>query len=215
MRFTKISIVAIALSAAAPRGAAGEPASSTATASPTPTPTPTSTPTPLPACPECPGTDGGAKPSETPAWHHAYEWTAGLGYYERFNVGVAFRPSPASSLGLFGGTNFGARDSSTWTVGAAWSHAFRQPAGGLEMGLDAKAMYWAQSNPDYDWKMMTLVFGAYLAREVRRDVTLVLDAGASLNFSLDATRKQNVNFAYPTRWNGSFCLQVRYRFDEW
>jgi hypothetical protein len=87
--------------------------------------------------------------------------------------------------------------------------------GRFELGLDGKAMYWEQSDPDYEWKMMSLIFGAYLARELAPGLTLGLDGGVALSFSLDTERKQNVNYEYPTRWNGSVALALRYRFDRW
>jgi hypothetical protein len=144
-----------------------------------------------------------------------YEGTVGVGYYERVHAGVAWKPNAASALGLFGGTDFGLGDTSTWNLGLSYAHALRQVAGEFELGLDAKALYWQTSSPDYDWKMMSLVGGAYVARDLRPGLALALDAGVALSFSLDTNRKQNVNYEYPTRWNGSVCLELRYRFDRW
>ena len=156
-----------------------------------------------------------ATPAAEPTWRRAYEATLGLGYYERLHAGAAWRPSPRSALGLFAGTNLSVSDSTTWDVGLSYAHAVGKRVATVELGWDVKALYWSQSNPDYDWTMLTLVGGAYLAREVRRGVTLALDAGAARNFALDSTRKQNVSFEYPTKWTGSLALSVRYRFDEW
>lgn len=173
---------------------------------PTAVPGPGAAPTAIPASPS----------AQAPAgWRHAYEGTVGVGYYERIHAGVAWRPSPRSSLGIFGGTDFSLGDTSTWDLGLSYAHALRQLPARFELGLGAKALYWQQSNPDYDWKMMSLVAGAYVARELQPGLALVLDGGAALSFSVDTTRKQNVNYAYPTRWNGSLCLELRYRFDTW
>jgi hypothetical protein len=153
--------------------------------------------------------------SDAPAWHRGYVGTIGVGYYERVHVGAALELSPRSSIGLFGGTDFGLGDDSNWAVGLSYAHALRQVAGRFELGLDGKAVYWAQSNPDYDWQMMSLIFGAYLSRELRPGLKLGIDGGVALNFSLGTERKQNVNYEYPTRWNGSVCLELRYRFYQW
>jgi hypothetical protein len=156
-----------------------------------------------------------ATPAAEPTWKRAYEATLGLGYYERLHAGAAWRPNPRSALGLFAGSNLSVSDSTTWDVGLSYEHAVGRRVATMELGWDVKALYWQQSNPDYDWKMMTLVGGAYLARELRRGVTLALDGGLARNIGLDSTRKQNVNFEYPTQWTGSLCLSLRYRFDEW
>ena len=203
-----VTAVAIALagSAAAADPAAQAPAGAETAAPGTAGPT---APEPVAAAPVA------ATAAAEPTWKHAYEATLGLGYYERLHAGVAWRPSPRSALGLFAGSNLSVSDSTTWDVGLSYAHAVGKRLATMELGWDAKALYWAQSNPDYDWKMLTLLGGAYLAREVRRGVTLALDGGVARNISLGSTRKQNVNFEYPTRWTGSLALSVRYRFDEW
>ncbi len=150
-----------------------------------------------------------------PAWSRGWQGTVGVGYYERVHVGVGYGLTPAASVGVFGGSNFGLGDRTTWNLGLSYGHAVRKLAGGLEAGLVGKAMYWDQSSPDYDWKMMSLVGGAYVARELHPGLALALDGGVALSFSLDTARKQNVNYEDPTRWNGSVCLELRYRFDRW
>ena len=149
------------------------------------------------------------------AWRRGWQGTVGVGYYERLHVGVAYAPSARSAVGLFGGSDFGLGTDTTWDLGLSYAHAVGRPMEQVQIGWDAKAIYWQQSNPDYDWKMMSLLGGAYLAREVHPGLTIAVDAGVALNFSLATTRKQNVNYEYPTRWNGSVCLELRYGFDRW
>ncbi len=144
------------------------------------------------------------------AWRPGWQGTVGVGYYERLHIGAAYAPSARSAVGLFGGSDFGLGADTTWDLGLSYAHAVGRPVEQIQVGWDAKAIYWQQSSPDYAWKMMSLVGGAYLAREVRRGLTIAVDAGVALNFSLDTTRKQNVNYEYPTRWNGSVCLELRY-----
>lgn len=173
---------------------------------------PAAAPADAPAEPPAPAP---AAASPAPAWRRGYQGSVGVGYYERVHLGLAYELSPRSALGLFGGTDFGLGDDGNWGVGLSYAHALRQAARGFDLGVVSKAMYWAQSNPDYDWQMMTLILGAYASREIGPGLALVLDGGVSLNFSLDTDRKQNVNYEYPTRWNGSVCLALRYRFDRW
>ncbi len=171
---------------------------------------------PAPAPPPSAGSDAIAQsPAVDRAWRPGWQGTLGVGYYERVHVGVAYEPTRAASVVVFGGSNFGLGDQTTWDVGLSYGHAVRKLAGRLEAGLVGKAMYWDQSNPDYDWRMMSLVGGAYVARELHPGLALALDGGVALSFSLDTVRKQNVNYEYPTRWNGSVCLALRYRFDRW
>ncbi len=144
------------------------------------------------------------------AWRPGWQGTVGVGYYERLHVGVAYAPSGRSAIGLFGGSDFGLGTDTNWDLGLSYAHAVGRPISQVQLGWDAKAIYWQQANPDYDWKMMSLVGGAYLAREVHPGLTIAVDAGVALNFSLATTRKQNVNYEYPTRWNGSVCLELRY-----
>ncbi len=149
-------------------------------------------------------------PAADQAWRPGWQGTLGVGYYERLHAGVAWAPSARSAIGLFGGSDFGLGIDTTWDLGLSYAHAIGRPIEQVQIGWDAKAIYWQQSNPDYDWKMATLVGGAYLAREIRPGLTIAVDAGVALSFSLDTARKQNVNYAYPTRWNGSVCLELRY-----
>jgi hypothetical protein len=151
----------------------------------------------------------------TAAWRRALVGSAGLGFYERLHLGLAYEPGPASTVGVFAGSNLGVGDAATWDVGLAWGLRLWQVSPRLEAGLDAKALYWEQSNPDYDWKIMTLGFGAYLGWRISPVLSVVLDGGVAFNVDLASVRKQDVNFEYPTRWNGSACLALRYRFDQW
>jgi hypothetical protein len=207
-------VAAAALACLAERASAAEPAAAPASADAGASAKLTrDTLPPSPAAPgvapALPGTQ-----SVAPAWRHAWEVTAGLGFYERASLGVAYRPSPRSSVGLFAGTDFGAGDASVNAVGLSYARALAVlPA--YELGWDLKSLYWAQYSPDYNWKILTLVGGGYLARDLRPGLRLVLDAGAAVNLSMDTVRKQNVNFEYPTRWTASFALALQYRFKAW
>jgi hypothetical protein len=55
------------------------------------------------------------------------------------------------------------------------------------------------------------VAGGYLVRDLAPKVALRLDAGLAFSGALQSDRKQDLNFAHPTRWNGSVCLELVYR----
>ncbi len=156
-----------------------------------------------------------AVPATDDAWRRGWQGTVGVGYYERLHVGAAWAPSARSAIGAFAGSDLGLGTDSNWDVGVSYAHAVGRPLRRFQLGWDTKALYWQRSSPDYAWKMMSLVGGAYVAREIHPGLALALDAGVALSFSLDTTRKQNVNYEYPTRWNGSVCLELRYGFDRW
>jgi hypothetical protein len=202
------ALLAAALLACGSARAEGEPLQVAPTSSPgaiAQTPGASSPSTPSPAA-----TDAAAA-----AWERAFQGMAGVGFYERAYAGVEYQPTPAQAIGLFGGSSLGRGSADTWDVGLSYTHALKLPIAPFESGLATKAIYWEQSNPDYDWKMMSLVLGAYLARDLAPSLTLSVDGGVALSFSLDTTRKQNVNYEYPTRWNGSVSVALRYRFSAW
>jgi len=136
---------------------------------------------------------------------------AGWGYYEVTHLGLAYHVDDRAAFELFGGAGL-AGSARTMSLGAAFSHALGGPIWTVEWGWDLKAIYWTQSDTNYDWKNVSLVLGGYLTKEIDPQFWLRLDAGVALSGALDSTRKQNENFAHPTRWNGSVCLDVVYRF---
>ncbi|MGC4000183.1 MAG: hypothetical protein QM767_23200 [Anaeromyxobacter sp.] len=158
-----------------------------------------------------------------PDWNHAWQVHGGAASYERFYVVGSYQPGPRSSIGALLGSSLGTGGEDTYTAGLDWRYAFwaapRLPTGAgvtlADAGLLTRALYWTRSTSDYDWKLVTLELGAYGAMQLRPDLFLVPHAGVALTFDVGADRKQNVNFEYPTRWNGFAGLELRYRFDTW
>jgi hypothetical protein len=208
LRHPKLVAVTAALALAT-----GPAAAQDALAAPAPAAPPATAPaTPPPTTPAPPATPA---PTAAPVPAHAWLVTAGAGYYERLHLGAAWQPGARSSLDLFAGTDLGTGSDTIWDVGFAWTYLPWRLPWKLDGGLTTKAIYWQRSSPDYGWKMMTLVFGPALSRDLSPALALVLDGGVALSFSLATDRKQDVNYEYPTRWNASVCLSLRYRFDTW
>jgi hypothetical protein len=150
-------------------------------------------------------------PPAAPApWQRSFSAEVGWGYYEVAHVGVAWHVSDRAALDLFGGGGL-AWDAKTISVGAGYRHHVGKPFWTVQAGWDLKALYWTQSDANYDWKTFTMVLGAYAERDLDSRLSLKLDAGVALTGALSSDRKQNENFASPQRWNGSVCLELVYR----
>jgi hypothetical protein len=148
-------------------------------------------------------------PAPAPWSRKGFALTAGWGYYEVTHVGVSYRLETAA-FALFGGYG-AADDADTVTVGASFSHDLFDRVWSLQPGWNLKAIYWTRSDADYDWKNLTLVLGAYLAKDLGRNLRLALDGGVALTGALESERKQDYDFGHPERWNGSVCLEISYR----
>jgi hypothetical protein len=134
---------------------------------------------------------------------------AGWGYYEATHLGVSYHLDERAALALFGG--YGVAEAQTVTLGAAFSHALFGPLWTLQPGWNLKAIYWTRSDANYDWKNLSLVLGAYVAKDLGDRLRLALDAGAVFTAALQSDRKQDFTFGHPQRWNGSVCLEASYR----
>jgi hypothetical protein len=165
-------------------------------------------PAPGPAVPAAPTTAG--PPAEASAVTKRFSVTAGWGYYEVSHVGAAYHFSERAALALFGGYGVGPSDQGV-TIGTAFSHALFGPIWGFQPGWDVKAIYWTQSDENYDWKNLSLVLGPRLEADLGNGLRFALDAGVALSFALESDRKQDFTFGSPTRWNGSVCLEIGYR----
>jgi hypothetical protein len=134
----------------------------------------------------------------------------GWGYYEVLHVGVAYHVNDDAAFDLFGGLGPGG-GARTGTVGLGFRQALWSPVREMPWGLSLKALYWRQSDSNYDWDNMSVVLGAFIERDLDRRLSLKLDGGAALSFALQSDRKQNQQFGTPQRWNGSVCLELVYR----
>ncbi len=188
---------------AVPWIAAAEPAAEPAAAPATETPAPAAVP---PATPT-------AAPPAAPSVKERFAVEVGWGYYEVSHAGVAYHFNDRAALDLFAGGGL-AWDAKTLSFGAGFRHHVGPPFWTIQAGWDVKALYWTQSDANYDWKSMSFVLGAYAVRDLDRRLSLKLDAGVALTGALESDRKQNENFGSPQRWNASVCLELVYRLGR-
>ncbi len=198
--------------------AAGEPASPPASAEPAKTPAAIEAPAPgAPGAPPATATGTVATPASPaavePSWKERFSVEVGWGYYEVSHAGVAWHVTDRGALDLFGGGGL-AWDAKTLSVGLGFRHDIGGKLWTVQAGWDLKAIYWTQSDANYDWKSFSAVLGAYAVRELDNRLALKLDAGVALSGALQSDRKQDVNFGNPKRWNGSVCLELVYRLGR-
>jgi len=148
-------------------------------------------------------------PAAAPSWREDFALTAGWGYYEAAHLGVSYAVTERAAVSLLGG--YGLAQDSDASVGAVFSHALFGPRFGLQPGWNLKAIYWTQSDESYDWKNLSFVLGAFVAKDLGRGLRLALDGGVALTAALESDRKQDFTFGSPERWNGSVCLEISYR----
>ncbi len=151
-----------------------------------------------------------AAPGAPVASSKGFALQVGWGYYEVTHLGASYRFDERAALSLFGGYGL-AGGATTVTGGISFAHALFQPFWTLQPGWDVKAIYWTRSDGNYDWKALSLVGGLYLAKDLGPRLRLALDAGAAWTGVLQSDRKQDYNFGFPERWNGSVCLEISYR----
>jgi hypothetical protein len=169
-------------------------------------------PTAPPEAPAVPpaSTNAPGLPGDASASRKGFAVHAGWGYYEVTHLGASYHVDERAAFALFGGYGVagGAR---TATIGASFAHALFGPLWTLEPGWNLKAIYWTRSDPNYDWRNLSFVLGAYVAKDLGERVRLALDGGVALTAALESDRKQDFNFGHPSRWNGSVCLEMSYR----
>lgn len=197
---------ALLLLAAAP-GAAGA-------ADPSPGPAAATTAALEPAAVATPAPGGGTSPVAMPPPHSWKGWAVegGWGYYEVLHAGVAWHHG-RGAVSLFGGGGL-AWDAKTIEAGLGYRHDVGPSLWEVQLGWDVKALYWTQSDANYDWKAFSVVAGAFAAYDLDRRLSLKLDGGVALSGALESHRKQDVHFGSPQRWNGSVCLELVYRLGR-
>jgi len=143
------------------------------------------------------------------------EAVLGWGYYELLHVGLAAKLEGRSTVGILVGSNLGTNGKTNWSAGFNYAHAFGSPVWEVQFGWKVEALFWTQSDPDYDWKLLSLPFGVTAVRPLTPELSVALDAGVAFTTTLASDRKQDVTFSNPQRWNGSVCVELRYRFKSW
>ncbi|MGC4000181.1 MAG: hypothetical protein QM767_23190 [Anaeromyxobacter sp.] len=189
-------------------GAAASPAARADEPATPPADPPAAAPAPAPA----PGQP--ATPLAAPAVvRRGWAALGGVGFYEVIHAGASYHLDERAAFEGLVGFGFTGNSHST-SLGLAFAHALGERIKTLEWGWDLKALYWTESDPNYDWKNMSIIAGGYLVKDLDARFSLKLDAGVAFSFALDSHRKQDDNFAHPTHWNPSLCLDLVYRFGR-
>lgn len=139
----------------------------------------------------------------------------GWGYYELLHVGAAVHLGERSTVGALVGSNLGVNGKTDWTAGLNYAHAVGKPVWDVQLGWKIEALYWSQSDPDYDWKLLSLLFGVTAVRPVTPELSIGLDLSGVFTYTLVSDRKQDVHFSDPQRWNFNACVELKYRFKTW
>lgn len=141
-----------------------------------------------------------------------FSLTGGWGYYEAVNIGGQWNMSNTSSLSLYGGTNFGINDKTTWTAGLSFDQTFVKPiVWKLKPGYSAGLLYWTSDDELYYFKNFSFPLMAILAYPVSKSMTLRAEGGMIFTSVQESDRKQNVEAGYPERFNGNVRLSLIYK----
>ncbi len=212
---------AVLVAMAWPWLAAAEGEAAPAASAPEPAKTPAVSETAMPGAPGAPPVTASATPAASsvhpaatqPSWKERFSVEVGWGYYEVTHAGVAWHVTDRAALDLFGGGGL-AWDAKTVSLGLGYRHHIGPRFWTVQAGWDLKALYWTQSDSNYDWKNMSVVFGGYVVRDLDRRLAIKVDTGAALSFALQSDRKQNQEFGSPQRWNGTVCVELVYRLGS-
>jgi hypothetical protein len=155
--------------------------------------------------------------SPAPAWAlgEAPEAIVGWGYYELLHVGAAIHPNGRSTVGALVGTSMGATGADDWTLGLSYAHDVGKPLWEVQLGWKTEAIYWAQSDSNYDWQLLSLLLGVTAVRPVTPALALALDVAGVFTYPVVSDRKQDVEFSHPQKWNVSVCLELWIHFGDW
>ena len=89
----------------------------------------------------------------------------GWGYYELLHVGLSARVGKRSTVAILAGSNLGT-DGKTKLERRLQLRPRRRarPVWDVQFGWKVEALFWTQSDPDYDWKLLSLPFGVTAVR---------------------------------------------------
>lgn len=152
---------------------------------------------------------------EAPAVGISAEAILGWGYYELLHVGLSARLGERSAVGILAGSNLGANGKVDWSAGLSYAHAVFQPIREIQLGWKVTGLSWTQSDPDYDWRLLSLLFGVSAERPLAPGLTIGLDLSGVYTYTLASDRKQDTTFSDPQAWNLSLCIELKYRFKRW
>jgi hypothetical protein len=154
-------------------------------------------------------------PSSEVNQHKGFSFTAGLGHYELLNVGTQWNFGKRSSFSLYGGSNLGLSDETSWSVGFSYDEVFLKPRNWkLKPGYSLGAIYWTNDDALYFFRCASFPVMALLAYPISPSLTIRLEGGAVFSAVLQSDRKQNVESGYPDRYNGNIRINLIYKFKR-
>src|SRR6187551_1296162 len=133
--------------------------------------------------------------------------TGGWGYYELANVGVQWNYSTRSSISIYGGSNLGLNQNTTWSLGLSFDQVFFKPTDWkIKPGYSVSALYWTNENDLYYFKTISFPIMMLWAYPLSPSLTVRLEGGLVISSTLESDRKQNVEAGYPDRFNGNLRI---------
>ena len=138
--------------------------------------------------------------------------TGGWGYYELANIGAQWNYSKRSSISVYGGSNLGLNQNTTWSVGLSFDQVFFKPTDWkIKPGYSVNALYWTNENDLYYFKSISFPIMMLLAYPLSPSLTVRLEGGIVISSTLESDRKQNVEAGYPDRFNGNLRINMVYK----
>lgn len=137
--------------------------------------------------------------------------SVGYGYYELIHAGVAWKYSEKSSIGAFYGTNVNYDENKRRSFGLFYNHIYVKPIiWKIKPGFSFKAQYWTQDDVNYFFSNAAFIGSIALNYDLSSRINLLFEGGGVLNYVIETDRKQNTVAGAPVRWNGNYCISIRY-----
>src|SRR6187551_104845 len=138
--------------------------------------------------------------------------TGGWGYYELANVGVQWNYSKRSSFSVYGGSNLGLNQNTTWSLGVSFDQVFFKPTDWkVKPGYSISGLMWTNDNDFYYFKTISFPIMILLAYPLSPSLTVRLEGGIVLSSTLESDRKQNIEAGYPDRANANLRINMVYK----
>jgi hypothetical protein len=139
----------------------------------------------------------------------------GAGLYESLHAGLEYHTSGHNGFELFIGSNFGIPEAAVNTLGASWRHDLSWKGLGLDPAILVRAITWTSRDDLYHWKLLSLVLGGSLSKEIAPGTTIRFDAGAVYTHAIESDRQQDQSFGSPTKWNATLCISISHVLKAW
>jgi hypothetical protein len=155
------------------------------------------------------------KPVSEVTQHKGFSLTAGLGKYELLNVGAQWNFAKRSSFSVYGGSNLGLNNQTSWSAGLSFDEVFLKPLNWkLKPGYSLGAIYWTNEDELYLFRTLSFPIMALLAYPISPSLVIRLEGGVIYSSVLESDRKQNVEAGFPDRYNGNIRINLIYKLKR-